>query len=88
MMSGYEYDGRCGTRVSEALGKFDAATLAKLDVDDEADGFTRRRSPQKLFGTCIEFRVIPERRQQTAGGAADAVIILDYSNNFRQCRHD
>jgi hypothetical protein len=86
-ISSHEYDGRCETRFSEALRKFNAATLAQPNIDNETDRFSRDRSIKELLRRCIELRVVSERRQQTACGAKDAQVIVDYRNDLRLCRH-
>src|SRR6266850_3010259 len=77
----HEYDGDREACVCKALRKCNTATLAKLNIDNEADRFSRHRSIQELFSGSIEFRVVPECRQQTAHGAEDTEVIVDYCDS-------
>jgi hypothetical protein len=56
----HEYDGDREARLGKLLRKFNAATLAKLNIDNEADGFSHHRSIKELFSRSIEFCVVSE----------------------------
>jgi len=78
----HEYDGDREAGFCKVLRKVNAATLAELNIDNEADRFSHHRSIKELFGRSIEFCVVSECRQQTAQGAEDTEVIVDYRNNI------
>ena len=84
----HEYDGHGEARVCEVLRNFNTATLAKFNIDNDADRFSRHRGIKKLLSRSIEFRVVSERRQQTAHGAENPEVIVDYRNNFTLGWHE
>jgi len=82
IMRTHEYDGDREARAGKVLRKFNAATLAKLNIDNEADRLSHHRNVKELFSRSIEFRVVSECGQQTAQGAEDTEVIIDYRNNI------
>jgi hypothetical protein len=84
----HEYDGDREARVYKVPRNFNTATLAKVNIDNEAHRFSHHRSIDELFSRSIEFCVVPECRQQTAHGAEDAEVIVDYRNNITLRWHE
>ncbi len=53
MIRSHEYDGDNEARVCKLLRKFNTATLAKLNIDDEADRTAGHRGIKELFSRDI-----------------------------------
>src|SRR5271156_4595175 len=47
--SGHKYDREGEARLGKVAGKFEATTVAEMDIDNEAEGFGRHRNVQELF---------------------------------------
>src|SRR5208337_2091440 len=79
---GHEYDRQHETAACQLTCKIDTATIAELNIDNEAVRCSCHHRIEELFGGRIEFRVISVGRQQTAHGAENAKVIVNYRNSL------
>jgi hypothetical protein len=76
-----EYHRECNATIGELTHKLNTATVAHLDIDNQANRLGRHDRLQELVGRDVEFYIKSMYRQQTSHGIEDTGVIIDNRNN-------